>query len=181
MKYLARSFGLVNKLFFSQYEFAYLTGTLRKELLKKVLRFNSKIYLYLPDAHKIIGCASSEVRLDRSLLAYNFPGYFLNIPELVSLLEKLIKQGKLSFDSVKTFLKFYQPNFKKYLEKKKYVEVLNRIKGLDKLLLFSGPIPKAKIKGEELRSLIAKHVSDGPVLKIVAVDKWKKQLDKIKI
>lgn len=181
MRYVAKSFGLMNKIFFSQHEFAYLTATVRKELLKKVSHFSDKLSLYLPDAHKIIGCASSEVRLDRSLLAYRFPGYFLNIPQLVGLLERLTKQGKLTFASVKKFLRFYQPNFKKYLEKKKYIEVLSKIKGLDKLLLVPGAIPKAKITGEDLRGLIAKHVSDGPILKIIAVNKWKKQLDKIKI
>jgi hypothetical protein len=181
LKYVARSFGLINKVFFSQHDFVYLTATVRKELLKKVLRFNNKISLYLPDAHKIIGCASSDVRLNRSLLAYRFPGYFLDILQLINLLERLIKEGKLSLDSVKAFIKFYKPNFKKKLKEKKYIEVLKEIKGLEKLLLLSGIIPKAKITGEELRGLIAKHVSDGPILKIIPVSKWKKQLEKIKI
>lgn len=181
MKYLSKSFALVNKIFFSQHEFIYLAGIFRGELLGRILRFNSRLMLSLSDASKILGCKSRELRLDRTLLAYNFPGYFLNVPQLVDLLEKLIKQGKLSFDSVKSFVKSYKPNFKKYLKEKKYVEVLKEIKGLEKLLLLSDIIPKAKITGEDLRALVAKHVDDGPILKIVPVDKWKKQLDKIKL
>jgi hypothetical protein len=181
LKHLAKSFALINKVFFSRTEFVYLLGVFRAELLGKLLQFDNYLTLRLPSAYKLLGCKPRQIRLNRNLLAYHFPGYFLNITQLMDLLEKLIKQGKLNFDSVKIFLKFYEPNFKESLRGKKYVEVLRVIQGLDKLLCTRGMIPKSKLKGSELRSLVMSQVTDGPTLKIMPVDKWKRELNKIKI
>lgn len=181
MKYTAKSFALINKVFFSSSKFTYLLGVFRKELLERLLCFDSQLSLDLLDAYKVLGCSSDEIRLNRSLLAYRFPGYFLNISQLIDLLGILIKRKDLTVSSVKTFFRLYNPNFKKYLKDKKYVEVLSMTEGLSKLLLVRGKIIKSKITGNQLRDLVMKNVDDGPILKIMPVNNWIKQLQKIKL
>lgn len=181
MKHTGQSFVLINKSFFHKKNFTYLIGVFRKELLKKLLRYDKKTSVYLPNAYELLGCQAHQLHLNRNLLARRFPGYFLNIFQLINLLDKLIKQKKLSPSSIQTFLKPYNPNFKQYLKQKKYVEVLKITAGLSKLLLAQGKIPGSKISSDELRNLVAKYVNDGPDLKIISVDNWKKQLEAITI
>lgn len=181
MKYTNQSFIFINKTFFYKNNFVYLMGVFRKELLKKLLHYDKSTSLYLPNAHEVLGCEPHHLYLNRNLLAHRFPGYFLNTIQLIKLLDKLVQQEKLSVSSVKKFVKFYNPNFAEYLKEKKYLEVLGLTKGLHKLLLAKNKIPGSKISGDELRDLVAKYVDDGPDLKIISVENWKKQLEKINV
>ncbi len=179
LKYSGQALALVNNHFFSKHNFSYLSAVLRPELLKKILHPNPKASLFLPEAHKTLGCRPEEIYLNRNLFAYHFPGYFLNLFQMIRLLEKLIQEKKLTVNAVKKYVKMYAPDFNKKLKNKKYAEILKSTAGLDKLLLARGRIAGAKINGNELRDLVEKNVDDGPELKIIAVDKWKKQLLKI--
>ncbi len=181
MRYTAKSFALVNKVFFAHVKFAYLIGVFRHELLKKLLRFNNNFSFSLPDAGQVLGCEPYDLCLNRKLSAYRFPGYFLNIFQLVNLLDTLIKRKDLSISSIKIFVKSYRANFKKYLEGKNYLEILRIIQGLNKLLRIKGKIPAAKLSGHQLRQLVAEHVDDGPIFKIISVSNWQKQLNSLKV
>ncbi len=178
IKYTARAFVLINKEFFSETHFSYLVGVFRPEVLKKISHFSSRLNLFFPDACQILKCRTSQIRLDRSWLAYRFPGYFLNVEQLLKLLQKLIKEKKLSVDFIKKYAKNYRLTIKK---SKNYTETLKTISGISTVLLWKGKIPGSKTSGEELRRLANQLVADGPKLKIVTVASWVKQLNKIKV
>ncbi len=179
LKYSSEALVLINKEFFSKHNFSYLSAVFRLELLKKILHSGSSISLSLSEAHKTLGCRPEDIYLNRNTSAYYFPGYFLNLPQMVELLEKLVKEKKLTVGSIKNYIKSYAYNFNKKIKNKKYAEILKMTAGIDKLLLAPGKISGSKISGNELRALVEKNVADGPKLKIIAVDKWKKQLRKI--
>lgn len=177
MKYTAQAFGLINKEFFSEKHFSYLVGVFRPEVSKKLLKFSPGLNLSFPDAYEILKCKPDQIYLDRKSLAYHFPGYFLNIEQLVELLQKLIEENKLKIEFIKKYAK-------KLLSGKKfkdYKEILKNISGISKVLLWKGKIPQSKLNGNELRSLVDKSVDDGPRLKIVTVASWVDQLDRIKV
>lgn len=181
LRYTGKSFILINKVFFSSSNFTYLIGVFRRELLQKLLVFNQNTSVRLPAAHKVLGCSSGDIRLNRDLLANQFPGYFLNVYQIIDLLESLVKQGSLSIQTIKRFVKLYDSNLKNKVKGKRYGEILKMLQGLNKLLLISGRIPNSKMTGDDLRDLVARHVDDGPDLRIATVAHWQKQLKAIKI
>ena len=178
MKHTAQAFALINKEFFSKTHFSYLLGVFRPEVLKKILRFSSQFSLSFPDAYKTLKCRPEQICLDRGWSAYHFPGYFLNVAQLLKLLQKLVKEKKLNIASIKKYAKNYNPEIKKTAN---YMEILKMIYGINTVLLWKGRIPGSKISGEELRVLLGRSVADGPKLKIISVANWKKQLKRIKI
>lgn len=174
LKYKAISFALINKDFFSQQAFSYIIGVFREELLKELLR-HAKFSLVIPKAHKLLHCRADKIYLNRDLLAYRYPGYFLNIRHFISLLKKLIKRKKISVTAIKKYIPFSN----KVINKKQYKEILKSAMGMSNLLLSQGVIPGSKIDGKELRALVGKHVADGPSLNMIAVSDWQAQLTKI--
>lgn len=181
LKYTAQSFALINREFFlPNRQFTYLVSVFRPELLDKILHLGSRMALFLPPAYKILSCRPEEIRLNRRSAAYRFPGYFLNIFDLLNLLDKLIKEKKLSVSSVRHYAPAYAPSLKREFQTKKYAEILQSLKGLSGFLSAPGKIFGSALTGRELRRLAGKYVGDGPVLKIIAVSEWKKQLVAIK-
>ncbi len=177
MKYTAQAFALLNKEFFADKHFSYLVGMFRPEVAKKILDFSPGLKLSFPDAYKILKCKPEQIYLDRKSLAYQFPGYFLNAQQLVKLLQKLVRENKLKVD----FVKKYAKNLLVDKKSKNYTQTLKSITGVSRILLWQGRIPGSKLNGNQLRLLVDDSVADGPRLKIVTVESWVKQLDRIKV
>lgn len=181
LKYTAQSFALINREFFSRHHFSFMVGVFRPELLIKILHLGPDLVLCLPDAAAILGCNSKEIVLNRDFDAYRFPGYFLNISDLLKLLAKLTKEKKLSVKSIRYYVPGYFAGLKNKFLTSRYADILQSLRGVDKLLRARGRIYGAELTGNELRSLVETAVADGPVLKIISISDWKKQLSNINL
>lgn len=109
-----------------------------------------------------------DIKLDRKVYAYRFPSYWLNMDQLLELLELLLKEGSLS-----------ERSFRHYLGTKNSFEEAIRgheLSQLGKILSVRGRIKWSQMTGAELRRLINEHVEDQPELKIVEVDQWLRSL-----
>ena len=111
-----------------------------------------------------------EIRYNRKLnkyYVYRFPAYFLNAEQLVRVVQELIDSGRLSENTVESFLEI-KISFRELTQSSNFTP-LGSLRNLGKLLIIRGPIPDSKITGEELRALLDRSVDDGPELKITEI------------
>ncbi len=184
LRHTALVFALFNLEFFSEcQEFEYLVGVFRKELLTKMLDLRLvgiNFNLSLPSAHVLLNCRPDEIRQNRNILAYKYPGYFLNILQLARIIDSLIADSRLSLDSIKKYVSRYELNMSAALLGMESLQILKRMEGIGDFLTVSGAIGGSLMTGEELRMIVDNEVDDGPELKMVATDKWRGQFEAIR-
>ena len=162
-------------------EFKFLTALFRPEITEK-LRLGAAAVaeerLEFPTAHETLGLDPAEpMRINRSLLAYRFPGYFLSLPDLLRFLEDLSLSGRLPEPVIDSISHLGYP-----LEELKKAcavsasSVLYATRGLGRLLTWQGPIPGANLTGEELRDMLAATVGDGPTLRVMEQETFRKHV-----
>lgn len=166
-KYTAISFALAQKQFIDDChktgsDFKFITEIVRTDFMKKAISIKTKNGKRIGPpsmrADKTLEIKNPRlIKLDRSIYSYKFPNYWLNIYQLDSLLQRLIRNKLLS------------KNYKKY-----YPEH-------SKILNIKGKISDSKLTGNALRSLVDKYVSDSPGLKITDFETWTKGIDKMVI
>lgn len=144
--------------------FEWYTALAKPELFQKVLAVShSNIQLPFFSATKVLGIPEGEhVRVDRSLLSYQYPGYFLQLDELFSLLQKLIDMRRMTENTLHTYIgnTGYFQDFVELFHKMPYQEFLPLVSGLHRLFLGDGWLEGSRMHKTELRSLTDLCVSD---------------------
>jgi hypothetical protein len=137
---------------------------------------DTNMRLSLPGVEQHLKCSPDEVTLERKVMAYHFPAYFLNIHDLAKLLKRLYREGKMTALSFRHYLEnFVEHEIEKW-EDSSHRDLLNHLRGLGRLLTTHGKIPGATLTGEQLRSLIDVEVGDGPRLQFIDAPGWRAQL-----
>jgi hypothetical protein len=98
--------------------------------------------------------------------AYQYPGYFLHLNDLVKLLDKNIKKGTLTKASIESYLDTQLTWEDVFISPTKI-----NIKGLGKLLTTQGNI-SAKLTGMALRKMVDTYVKDGVSLYLLDGNQW---------
>ena len=144
-------------------------------LLSHVTNNNYKT-LQFSYAYKKLGLKNNlAVRINREKSGsyiYKYPGYFLNLKELVHALSLLIQNKSLTLGIIEKYL---HANLS-FINVAKYPRPYYfRLMG--KLLTVNGLIEDTKMTGEELRVFLNKHVSDGPICRIMDITDWQEDID----
>lgn len=167
-RYTAACFAIIHAQFLvdypmSEFPYQYITAIIREDLKQKALRISKREENFWPTftpAYEILGLKDrSEVKLNRSEYAYEYPSYWLDISQLLDLLRLLLSEGRLKKTSLKRYLRFS-------LEKREAMV------NLGALLTAHGPIAGSEITGAELRELVDEEVEDVPELKITKTEDW---------
>ncbi len=155
-----------------------LVGIFRDELVEKGLttrKGGRQVPSFLEVKH-MLGGAKNSARIDRSVSAYSFPLYFLDMKELLSLLRLIMLSG----DIPKTTLAKYvggSENADRILVGKEVPA--SSFSNLGILLGQKGRIKGARLSGEQLRSLIDAKVTDGPALRGIRRSTWATEFDNL--
>ncbi|MCH7883283.1 hypothetical protein IIA95_02630 [Patescibacteria group bacterium] len=148
------------------YQFPYkvVTAIIREDLHEKGLLVEVEGKKFMPlytKAHDFLGIVDPHaIKLNRSVYAYEFPSYWLDVSRLVSLLECLQKEGKLSEEALGYYLKGESIPFD------------FNPSNLGLLLAVDGKIHASTMTGNELRGLVDKYVQEKPILRITDAKKW---------
>lgn len=188
--YTALAFSAMNKVFLEECEkdgdeIDFFTALAKEELFQKVLHFESNekkaIFPFLSAEEILNPDKKHRIRINRNLLSYKHPGYFLNLEELLELFAKLIQFGRFTEKSwqqhVKTPLSFQE--FQEQYKVLSYHEFLETLDGLSELLLAPSWIENSRMHGTELRSLVDICVSDAVKLYMSPKDSWKNEIERI--
>ncbi len=170
LKFTKLAFCLANKFFLeTRPEIKYLTGLFRNEVINKSLTKNS-----LPEFTKANTIFRSNLKINRSVSAYKFPGYFLNLPNL-----------KLAIKNLENSRQISKPTLNFYLGKQLAAKILStgnlkipETKLLPKLLLTSGHLKHSQISGERLREILNTEVNDGPDFYFLHKEPWLNSINK---
>ncbi len=148
-------------------QYTHITSMIRSELVEKGLGIahGERTYrpLFVPAYSFLKLSGPKDIQLKREIYAYEFPAYWLDISQLLTLLSKLISEKILSKKDLKHYLgisydsKFAPPRF-------------------GRLLTVNGPIGNSTLTGEELRKLVNTEVEDRPELKITPIRDWNKSM-----
>lgn len=188
--YTALAFTAMNKVFLEESEkngdeIDFFTALAREELFEKVLHFErgeKKAIFPFAAAENILNPDKKHrLRINRNILSYRHPGYFLNLEELIQLFGKLIDFGRLTEKSWQQHIKT-QISFAECQEHSKtlpYHEILETLDGLSEMLLAPSWIENSRMHGTELRSLVDICVSDAVKLYMSPIDSWKKEIENI--
>ena len=156
--------------------FWFMTGIISDNFVDNVLTINNNGRILKPHftpAHTFLGVVKSKApRLDRSAYAYKFPMYWLNVSQLLILLEELLKNGVLTENTFKYYLRTYL-DFNQITRSRTSPELAR----LGDLLTVFGKLEGAEITGQELRQFIDRRVADEPELKITDSATWRKGLE----
>lgn len=150
-----------------------LTCQMNQRLIDHLNIFE-EVAFELEPADSFLKTDPGSIRIMRHQLdwyPYHYPGNFLNINELSQMLHNLIKEEKISLETLSCYINedldpiqiLKQPHIKQF-------------KNFGKLLTHKGTLPHARITGGHLRQLVSKHVSDGPKLLLVSSSKLEKNL-----
>lgn len=170
-RYTALSFALMNQAFFQDAaklgkQFTTLTSLMHRELTDNILTIKEGIKLPFIDAAEALMLNKQEtVRLDQSYpkIRFMYPGYFLNIHDLV----RLLKTGLLPKEVLNTYL-LHPTTIEEMLASPK----MHHFSNMGQLFLTKGPISQTNLTGDQLRNNMNKYVRDGPVLRIMSVSAW---------
>ncbi len=180
-RFAALSFALINKEFLSHPETSasYLTSQMHVHMTDKILSvpaMSAERKMAFTPAYVTLGMSSaSEISLDRNNpQVFSYPGYFLNLRELVGCFQYLVEKELLS---EKTLDHYFQPSYS-------FATVLKEphmyhMRNIGRLLTIHGRIPNERLTGEELRSILNERVKDGPQLRIMKTADWNRSVSDI--
>lgn len=170
LKFTQLAFCLANKFFLETHpEIKYLTGLFRNEVINKSLKKNN-----LPKFTKAKASLDFNLKINRSVSAYKFPGYFLNLSDLQTVIKNLVNSYQIT-----------APTLNFYLGKRLTTQILSgeslkieQTKLLPKLLLAFGQLKNARISGEKLREILNTKVKDGPDFYFLYKEPWLNSINK---
>lgn len=178
------SFLLMNEYFIKECRqnkiaFQYLIAIIRNDFINKVLTLaiNGKKFptLWTP-AYQTLNLNKNDIKINRnarSNYVYKFPAYFLNINQLIKILQKLVHEEKLSLKSIEYYLDIkINSNMKKDLK----TTILQQSKKLGRLLTIENKIRFSSLTGKQIRKIIDANVNDGPELKITKFSDYAKNI-----
>jgi hypothetical protein len=123
-----------------------------------------------------LGLDAGSIVLDRQKphvrsVCYGVPTYFLNLKDVTTLLERLLRDGWLSETSVQAAV---TPGTT--LARALGHPHPGRLRRLNSLFAARGTIPGSRLTGEELRRLADVEVADGPVLRLTRLTQLQAEL-----
>ncbi|MDP2695692.1 MAG: hypothetical protein Q8O87_00370 [bacterium] len=174
-KYTAFCYALVSHHFWEDYlrdnGCRFVTGIILNRFVDKALTVKidgQGFGTAFTPAAEVLGIDSQEeIYLDREdagNYVYQFPAYWLNVRQLVSVLQRLIDRKLISNESLREYLGI-NCSFRELIDSPDFT-ALGSLKDMGKLLTVSGDIGHSRITGEQLRLILDFAVSDGPELKI---------------
>jgi len=177
------SFALMNSLFLTEIQnrkpkIELLTTQMHMSLSHTILSYppySLKNILPLQLAYKTLHVKPSQIRLDRFTYGeyiYSYPGYFLNIYDLTNALAELVSLEKLSIKTIERYL----DNGLDFTTIKDHPKMFH-FRNLGNLFTVKGRIPNESITGEQLREFLNHKVDDGPRLRLVKTNDWKKGVE----
>ncbi|MSU74898.1 MAG: hypothetical protein EXS55_00050 [Candidatus Magasanikbacteria bacterium] len=183
LKYSAVAFLLMNYYVFhhaTTRDLTFVTAVFSERLFNKIsmeIQRETNVQLTVPGIEVHFKCTPEEIMLERKVMAYRFPGYFLNMHELARLLKRLYHEGKMTAQSFCHFLENFVEHEIEQWEESSHRDLLNHLRGLGRLLTAHGQIPGATLTGKQLRALVDAEVGDGPLLRFIDAPGWRAQLD----
>jgi len=186
-KYTSLCFLLMNHTFFEECErqgkeYTWLTALAKEELFQKILYWekgNTKFVFPFTQARQVLQIPPEDsIQVNRSLLSYQFPGYFLNVQELFSFFEKLLEQERITETTLQHYFSISLPvkEALRCFSKLSEEEYLRVLRGMSVLLQSDGWVPGSLLHASELRSLCDIFVSDAIHLYLSSIPVWKKQI-----
>lgn len=182
-RYTGICFALMNQVFFEEsdragHRYEYVTSMSHPELIAKLFQFKTAqgmMSLPFRKAKELLGIGDNEpVGINRTLLSYQYPGHFLNLHELFSLLQQLVAEGKIVEQQFMRHFREYTslPLFMRQHRFLSFGELTEGIKYIASALSSKDSIPEFHLSGEELRRLVDKQVSDAVELYLMKKDEW---------
>lgn len=174
-RYTAEAFALANLFFLSHAgrRFRFFTTLINDILLQKIFP-----ELHFTSAQDALGLPCKKISIQRTVWSYQFPGNFLQMDELFSVLIRLLREKKITEETIQayfgTILPFPEIHGLLLTDKPRYFSITRH---MGKLLNASGRLVGSTLTGEELRALVDAEVTDGPELKILAREAWRKELE----
>lgn len=161
----------------------YKTSILRSKVIERSMMVEASgriLTVEFTPAYRFLGLDDPRlVRIDRKAhggAPYQFPGYFFDMDQLVSLLRKLLNDGKITEETLVRYLKDGTVVREILGAKPVRLEMLRDIGGL---LSEKSTITGSSISGDELRMMIDKEVSDGPEFKISTIETLRNNCNEI--
>ena len=182
-KYTALSFVAMVQLFLDQSieagkNYEWFTALAKEELFTKVLHLNREekdVRFPFFRASEVLKIPPARtIRVNRSLLSYRYPGYFLDVEELFLLFEKLIDLKRMKDSSLCHFLGIKEPfsDFRKKYKELPSADFVKILQGISNLLLTEGWIENSSLHASQLRSLCDLCVSDAIQLYLSPTFLW---------
>lgn len=182
-KFTAKSFVAMVQLFLDQSvekgkNYEWFTALAKEELFTKVLHLNleEKNFRFpFFQAAKVLGIPPARtIRINRSVLSYRYPGYFLHVEELLLLFEKLIDLKRIKDSFLCHLLGITEPfsDFRKKYKELPTMDLVKILQGISSLLLTEGWIENSSLHASQLRSLCDLCVSDAIQLYLSPTFLW---------
>lgn len=152
----------------------YKTSILMSRVIEKSMSVKIEeraVQVEFTPAYQFFGLSNPKlIQLDRQAhggASYQFPGYFLDTGRLVGLLRGLLKEGKLSVQTILHYLG--EESVARELLGTEEIH-FEKLKNIGKLLSEAEQVFDSSLTGEELRRMIDEEVPDGPELKISKIE-----------
>ncbi len=175
---VSAAFVAINEVFWRTYgsNFSVLSGVFRNELFHRLARSTKGLEAWgraFPLAEDFLQCGACDVRLIRPGITYDYPGYFLCIPELLALLVDLIRSDHLDLQTLQEFVPAATLDSLMAWQKDHPYEVLPLIRGMGRFLAHEGVLPRSALTGDLVRQLVDRRVADGPRLRLGHASAWR--------
>lgn len=153
-----------------------ITALFHKRFLDTFMRHQGTTPLVFTPARHVLGI-DGDVILKRDEKSYKYPGYFLELYQLLDTLQMLIDTGVITDATVMHHTKSDIPLATIRSRSKTTGSLLEALANLSDLTTHDGILYDSTMTGKELRAYIDAHVPDGPVLHLLHIETWKSQLD----
>lgn len=180
LHWTALSFAIMNLVFLRDYKriqnVKYISALLRPELLQKLLylKLDDKSHqIHIEPAEKTLKF-QQKIKLKRSELFYKYPGYYLNVEQLLGVIGDLLRQGQFSEETIRHY--FGCESKEIFQQYSTTYDRLLKLRNLGNLLTEPNFIYKAKISGNTLRDIINERVDDGPSLFLMPRKIWRDEI-----
>lgn len=170
-QYTPICFALIQDQFYRDYgyPYRYITEIIRSDFAEKGLVILQKGKSFKPastPAEETMGFNKGDIKLDMGVYAYAFPLYWLNIGDLLHLLEELVLSGDITGETLQYYLGVQKLD---NIEGRALLRLKNILGARDRLL-------HSKITGSDLRNLVQARVGYVPELKINDPMVWRKSI-----
>jgi len=187
-KFSAACYAIVSKHFYDDWlcrmPCRFITGIILNRFVENALTVEiggEKYGTAFTPAWKVLGARDpKEVRLIRSAnsnYAYRFPAYWFNARQLIGLIDRLRREGRVSEHSLNHYLGISRPFSEIIAQPLPVMELLGQLNHLGRLLTAPGFIKHSHLTGNELRALVDAEVDDAPELKITEIAAMKKSVE----